>query len=252
MARTSRNNMGNSSFFHVMVQGINKEYIFNTEKNKKKYLEEIYKNNKDVEIIAYCIMNNHTHILVQTEKMQNIEDWMRKSNTSYALYYNKIKERVGYVFRDRYKLQPIKNEKHLYLCADYIHNNPVKAKICKNKKDYEFSSYSEIYNGNQIALHDRISQMITECWIKNGKVDDEKIEEFEFLEETNISKEKLCEVILEQFIQNRDSSLAEIKQEKLLLKELIKIMNNENKISYRIMEKYLEIGRETLRKINNY
>ena len=109
MARTSRNNMGNSSFFHVMVQGINKEYIFNTEKNKKKYLEEIYKNNKDVEIIAYCIMNNHTHILVQTEKMQNIEDWMRKSNTSYALYYNKIKERVGYVFRDRYKLQPIKN-----------------------------------------------------------------------------------------------------------------------------------------------
>ena len=57
---------------------------------------------------------------------------------------------------------------------------------------------------------------------------------------------------MEQFIQNRDSSLAEIKQEKLLLKELIKIMNNENKISYRIMEKYLEIGRETLRKINNY
>lgn len=62
MSRTTRNNMENSSFFHIMVQGINKERIFNTDKNKEKYLKLIYKNNEGVDIIAYCMMNNHAYL----------------------------------------------------------------------------------------------------------------------------------------------------------------------------------------------
>ena len=148
MSRTSRNNMKDLSFFHIMVQGINQEYIFQIAKDKEKYLKLIYENSEGIDMIAFCIMDNHSHFLIQADNVENISKWMEKSNTSYAMYYNKKNDRVGYVFRDRYKWQPIKNEKHLCLCQEYIHNNPVKAHMCKDKGEYEFSSYTKIYEKN--------------------------------------------------------------------------------------------------------
>lgn len=248
MARTSRNNMENSSFFHIMVQGINKEYIFNTRKNKEKYLEYLHKNNIDIKIIAYCIMDNHAHILVQTDNIKNIEIWMKKSNISYAIYYNKKNDRVGYVFRNRYKMQPIKNEKHLYLCIDYIHDNPVKAKNCGKKEEYEFSSYNHLYQGNQTKIQKIIKQALRLSTLQKNE-NEEIEEEFSFIEDSKKDKEEICKEIIEEFLGKKKLTLQDLKKEKELLKKLIKILKNENDISYRIMEKYLEISRETIRKL---
>ena len=81
-----------SSFYHVMVQGINKEYIFDTDFNIKKYIElivrKIYKSN--IEILAYCIINNHTYFLIYCEKIEDLSKFMQKLNTSYLRFYNKI------------------------------------------------------------------------------------------------------------------------------------------------------------------
>ena len=81
-----------SSFYHVMVQGINKEYIFDTDFNIKKYIElivsKIYRSN--IEILAYCIMNNHAHFLIYCEKIEELSKFMQKLNTSYSRFYNKI------------------------------------------------------------------------------------------------------------------------------------------------------------------
>ena len=56
-------------FLHVMVQGINKEYIFSKDDYIKTYLELLHKYLKDfpITIIAYCIMHNHAHLLVYVE-----------------------------------------------------------------------------------------------------------------------------------------------------------------------------------------
>ena len=68
-----------SSFYHVMVQGINKEYIFDTDFNIKKYIElivsKIYRSN--IEILAYCIMNNHAHFLIYCEKIEELSKFMQ-------------------------------------------------------------------------------------------------------------------------------------------------------------------------------
>ena len=64
MARVCKKNI-NTSFFHIMVQGNNKEYIFNSVKDINQYMK-IMKDTKekiDIIILAYCIMNNHAHIL---------------------------------------------------------------------------------------------------------------------------------------------------------------------------------------------
>ena len=141
-----------SCFYHVIVQGINREYIFNTDFNIKKYKELIIKkiDKSNIEILAYCIMNNHAHFLIYCKNIEDLSKYMQKLNTSYSRFYNKINKRVGYVFRDRYLSQSILNENQLYNCINYIHNNPVKAGIINNASKYEYSSYYEFLNKREI------------------------------------------------------------------------------------------------------
>ena len=245
MARTSRNHMKNSSFFHIMVQGINQEYIFNPSKDKNEYLKLIHSNNIGVQIIGYCIMDNHAHMLVQTEDVQNIGIWMRKTNTSYAIYYNKGKDRVGYVFRNRYKAQPIKNEKHLYLCINYIHDNPVKAGICKNKEEYPFSSYSTIYQANQT----NIQQIVSNCMSHEEHSREGMQSKFELIEDEKENKQEKCREITNHFLVEKKLTIEQLKKEEKHLKEIVRILKYENSISYRVMEKNLKISREKFRRL---
>ena len=147
----------NSKIQHVMVQGINKEYIFGEERYIKKYKELIYNklHESNIIMLAYCIMSNHAHFLIYREKCEELSKFMQKLNTSYAVYYNKAKDRVGFVFRNRYNTQEILNQGQLYTCLRYIHNNPVKAKICKEMKDYPYSSYNEFFDRNSKFITDK-------------------------------------------------------------------------------------------------
>lgn len=248
MARTPRKNMKDSSFFHIMVQGLNKEFIFNTKRNMKKYYDYAYKNSGNIDILAYCIMNNHAHFLIYSNDIKNMENWMKKTNTSYALYYNKKNNRVGYVFRDRYKVQIIDNERYLYTCAKYIHENPLKAKICKDLKDYQFSSFVEMYNCSESAVYQQIGQFIKNKDLPNVNVIDGK---FELLENERIDKKHLCRSIVKDFLNSKSIALRDLKFEKDFLRELVKILKIENKISYREIERNIGISKESLRKIIN-
>ncbi len=249
MSRTSRDNMKNSSFFHIMVQGINKEYIFNKQDDKDEYIKLIKKNSNGIEIIAYCIMDNHAHILAQADEITNLETFMRKSNTNYAVYYNRKNERVGYVFRDRYKLQPIKNIKHLYLCIEYIHDNPIKAFICKNKEEYKFSSYTEIYGTDVTKIQDKLEKILHQSAIQINDIQNEN-EEFKFMEFEKEDKNNICEKIICDFLQDERLDINQIKEDIMQLAKLVKILHDMNGISYKMMEKYLKISREKLRKIS--
>ena len=195
------------------------------------------------------MMDNHAHIMLQSNNIEDIAIWMRRTNTSYAIYYNKINDRIGYVFRERYKVQPIKSKKHLYLGIEYIHNNPVKARICEKKEEYEFSSYGRLYQANQIEMQKEISEILKKAMLQVGSDDKEQKEKFEFLEDEKENKEIICEKVVNHFLQKRGYSIEELKKEKQDLIEIIKILKYENKVSYRLMEKYLNISRETLRKL---
>ena len=103
MPRIRKENI-TTPFFHIMVQGNNKEYIFNFEEDINKYLKimETTKEKINIMILAYCVMNNHAHILLFEEDTKNLTQYMHRVNLLYAKYDNKKYNRVGYVFRDRY------------------------------------------------------------------------------------------------------------------------------------------------------
>ena len=223
MPRLPRNNI-KTSYFHVMVQGIDKEYIFNRKIDIKYYISILYelKDELNIKIIAYCIMNNHAHLLIHTNDVSNLTKYMHKTNTKYAIYYNKIHDRVGYVFRNRFKSEGIYSERQLYNCISYIYNNPVKAKICSTPEEYPYSN-AKYYKG--IIEENNLYSFLG---MDNDK-DYKKIIKT-YLIENNMKKEDL--------IRHKES-----------LKKLIVILRKNNKVSFRKMEEELEICRETLRKL---
>jgi len=215
-----------TSFFHILVQGHNKGYIFNNEVDIRKYIEliEKYQKENNIKIVAYCIMNNHAHLLLNTEIIANLSNYMHKVNGVYGTYYAKKYKHTGYVFRDRYKSEGIYSEENLYNCINYIHNNPVKAGICRNSIDYEFST------AKKIAVD-------FEC-------DDNEI----FLE-TEEDKEQYKLEIIQEFFRLENITKAELIKNKQKLRQLLVTLKIENGMSYREVEKILEISRETLRKV---
>ena len=147
MSRISRK-CTESKYYHVMVQGINKENIFEKNDMKNKYRDLIAKKSKEnqILILAYCIMNNHVHLLIKTESSEALSKMMSQMNTGYGKYYNKKINRTGYVFRDRYRAEPIHDENHLRNCLRYIHENPVKAHIVQFCEEYIYSSFNDYKN----------------------------------------------------------------------------------------------------------
>lgn len=167
MPRVARSKL-QTSYFHVIVQGINKEYIFNTEMHKKKYekLMKTYIEKFNIKLVAYCIMSNHAHMLIYAKDSDEMANYMKGVNTSFAMYYNKQKNRVGIVFRNRYDSEPICNQKYLMNCIAYIHNNPVKAKITRMAGLYKYSSYNDYIRG---TIEDEILELVFGC--KTGYID---------------------------------------------------------------------------------
>lgn len=150
MPRLSRESII-SSFLHIMVQGINKEKIFEDNRFKQYYLSLLKKENEfDIDLLVYAIMNNHAHFLIHYQKIEQVSKWMNRVNAKFAKFYNNQMERVGYVFRDRYRSKAIVDLNHLYCTISYIHHNPVKDGIVEKLEEYKFSSYCDfIYHQKQ-------------------------------------------------------------------------------------------------------
>ena len=140
MPRISRKSL-ESKYFHVMVQGIAKDFIFNNNEFKEHYIRLLYKYKEQfsVELLAFCIMDNHAHLLLYIDDTEDMSSYMQKVNTLFAMYYNKeLNNRVGHVFRNRFKSEEIISENHLANCIRYIHNNPVKANMEEEPKEYTY------------------------------------------------------------------------------------------------------------------
>ena len=162
MARHARIK-SSTGIYHVMIRGINKEKVFIKDIHKTKLLEIINDIKREIEfsIIAYCIMDNHLHLLVK-DKDDNLAVVMKKLSVKYAMFYNKVQDRYGYVFQNRFKSEAVENENYLLYVIRYIHNNPVKANITKNLLDYKWSSINDYINDSNKILCDVYKNMVLE------------------------------------------------------------------------------------------
>lgn len=218
MPRNPRNSY-QTSFFHIIVQGIKKEYIFNETKflNSYRNLLITYESKFDIKLLSYCIMNNHAHILIYTDRIEEMSKYMKCINTIFATYYNTENERVGYVFRDRYKSEPIYSQEYLINCIAYIHNNPVKAGMVRQPNEYKYSSYNDYIYQSGIITSEKLLLIF-----KREKID---INEFIRIHSKNKYNyedyDKDTEEIIKEFLRENNKTLEEVKDSKKLTINLI-------------------------------
>ena len=133
-----------SGVYHIMLRGINKQVIFEDEEDNFKFLETLkkYKAISGYKIFAYCLMSNHVHLLLKVEK-EDIDLIIKRIASSYVYWYNWKYKRNGHLFQDRFKSEPVENDSYFLTVVRYIHQNPLKAGVCKSIDGYNFSSYNE-------------------------------------------------------------------------------------------------------------
>ena len=142
-----------SGVYHVMLRGINRQDIFESEKDYIKFLYEIRRVAFPVDetgrpmkpglvVYAYCLMPNHVHLLVK-ELDVKISDAIKCISGSYAGYFNLKYEHVGHLFQDRFRSEIVNDMEYFVTLLRYIHQNPIAGGLVDNVKDYRWSSWRE-------------------------------------------------------------------------------------------------------------
>ena len=159
-----------SSYYHIYNRGVAKTNIYKSEKDYKVFLDylKIYltpinlqgeslkvapsrelKNYSDnFNLIAYCLMPNHFHLLIYQKNKHSINYFMRSLATKYVRYFNTTYDRVGPLFQGVYKAVKVFDEEQLIYLTKYIHRNPIDLLPTRRVLvGYKYSSY-----GNYLGL----------------------------------------------------------------------------------------------------
>lgn len=154
----------NDHYYHIYNRGADKRQIFLDSSDYVRFIHYLYEFNggeivpnftrdivegftsnikeRDllVEIVAFCLMPNHFHLILKQVKDGGITKFMRKLGTGYAMYFNKRNKRSGVLFQGKFKSILIENDEYLAHLSRYIHINPLEISN-SNLNNYRWSSY---------------------------------------------------------------------------------------------------------------
>ncbi|MDP2788904.1 MAG: transposase [bacterium] len=179
-------------YYHIYTRGVEKRKIFLNEKDHERFVALLYIMNQPsafvfrdflrtkkladifnesrelpiVSIVAYCLMPNHLHLILQEHEEGGISKFMSKILTSYSMYFNLKYKRSGSLFMHPFRSQHINNQSYYLYIHSYIHLNPIsliesgwKEVGIKNKKrvekflnGYLYSSYLDFQKGDRKEL----------------------------------------------------------------------------------------------------
>lgn len=115
------------ALYHVTSRGNGRSVIFHTTADRERFLEQLAERVESYRVVIYAfvLMDNHYHLLLRTPE-GNLDRFMQRLNTSYALYYRYKHNSPGHVFQGRYKAILVRDDSYLLALSRYIHLNPVK------------------------------------------------------------------------------------------------------------------------------
>lgn len=133
--------------YHIYNRGVDKRNVFMEKADYARFIHDLYEFNKNeppgrwhsstmsevrpltfnntVELLVFCLMPNHYHLLAQEKQKNGITEFMQKLGTGYTLYFNQKYQRSGALFQGKYKAVRISEDRHLRYLPYYIHLNPL-------------------------------------------------------------------------------------------------------------------------------
>lgn len=162
------------SCYHVFNRGVEKRDIFLEDKDYRFFqtylfiylrpITEVLKKHPDlplrlhgknlseeVELLGYCLMPNHFHLLLRQKTKNGITKLMKQITNAYTLYFNQKNSRVGGLMQGRYKAVTVTEDDLLLHIIRYIHLNPVASNLISDLETYQWSSYPD-YLGKEVDL----------------------------------------------------------------------------------------------------
>ena len=132
-------------YYHILNRGNEKQVLFYSRENYLFFLKRLnFAIDKyGAEIICYCLMPNHFHLIIKEIFDGSISKTMLSLQTSYAKAINKQCARIGHLFQDSYQFILVERNEYLLHLSRYIHLNPVMARLVEDPEDWEFSSYRD-------------------------------------------------------------------------------------------------------------
>jgi REP element-mobilizing transposase RayT len=148
---------------------------------------------------AYCLMDNHYHILIETLE-GNLSIGMRQLNGMYTQAFNRRHNRVGHLFQGRFKAIVIQKDSHLLEVCRYVVLNPVRAKVVEKPEQWKWSSYRAM--GGMEKAH----PCLTIDWVLRqfGKIRDAAEREYQKFVRAGINGESIWKDVRAQSILGED------------------------------------------------
>ena len=139
------------ALYHVIVRGNNRAYIFKSGENKEEYKKIVskYKKRYRFKLYAYCIMDNHAHLLIEVGDIP-LSKIMQGIQQVFTQHYNRKNRTTGHVFEQRYKSYLCDRDVYLLSLIRYIHQNPVRLKLTDGS-NYQWSSHKEYMENPVLA-----------------------------------------------------------------------------------------------------
>jgi REP element-mobilizing transposase RayT len=133
------------SYYHFYNRGVNREKIFFKKRNWRFFLQRMHHYFKPefLDILAYCLMPNHYHILVYLKSDNVSKSVMQPFGTSYTKAINSQQKRVGPLYQGPFRARHVNREDYLAHVSRYIHLNPVRAGLVSRPADWMYSSYRD-------------------------------------------------------------------------------------------------------------
>ena len=150
-----------SGIYHIMLRGINHQQIFEDDEDYRMFLRVIHSCKKvsKFKVIAYCLMGNHVHLMIK-EGEESLEQIFKRVGVRFVIWYNLKYQRTGHLFQDRFRSEAVEDFRYLNTVIVYIHQNPIKAGLCKKLEEYRYSSYVEYLKQPYLVDMDYVNGLV--------------------------------------------------------------------------------------------
>jgi putative transposase len=126
---------------HVTQRGNYRQVVFEDDKDRAMYLEflRLYKERYGLEVWAWCLMDNHVHLVAVPRKADSLSNTLHMTHMRYAAYANRRHGRQGHLWQGRFYSCVLEGE-HVGTAVRYVEVNPVRARIVRKAENYRWSS----------------------------------------------------------------------------------------------------------------
>ena len=128
---------------HVVHRGNNRQACFHAEGDRAFYLFHLRRLLLETRcsLHAYCLMTNHVHLLLTSDETTGCAHLMKRVAQLHSQYINRTYGRSGSLWEGRFRSCLVQSEEYLLACYRYVEANPVRAQLCANPREHEWSSY---------------------------------------------------------------------------------------------------------------